>query len=69
MPPTLYLIYMLSANCPPPGTKKCAKPLPLGQNNHAKTPTLGQIFSQIQRKQQKFKTEIVKNSKLLEYKF
>ena len=35
---------------PLPGHKESAKPRPLGQKNHAKTPPPGQLFSKIQQK-------------------
>ena len=47
------------ANSPPPGHKESAKPRPLGQKNHAKTPRPGQLFC---KKSTKHETEIMKNS-------
>ena len=47
---------------PTPRHKEIAKPRPLGQIIRAETPPLGQLFSNIQQKNMKHETEIMKNS-------
>ena len=46
-----------------PNHKENVKPLPLGRQNHTKTPPPKQIFLQIQGKQQKLETEIKEGPK------